>query len=167
MYDLVVEARSNESNGVRTRHGGRYGDSAGLAIGEGQAGACRFRRRADDLGCRDIRAERRLEPAKTAHALGDLGRHSLHVEVEQHKCRIAGAIDEILAGARNDAGALFAVQLALGYYCDGVGQIRTQRAENAARTLTEELYTLAERNKFPWQLSDAIFFRGWLAALAG
>src|SRR5258708_5653138 len=37
-------------HGVRTRHGRRYGDSAWFAIGEGQAGACRFRRRPDDLG---------------------------------------------------------------------------------------------------------------------
>jgi predicted ATPase len=35
------------------------------------------------------------------------------------------------------------------------------------RVIADELYLLAERNKFPWQLSDARFFRGWLAALAG
>jgi class 3 adenylate cyclase/tetratricopeptide (TPR) repeat protein len=35
------------------------------------------------------------------------------------------------------------------------------------RAIADELYLLAERNKFPWQLSDATFFRGWLAALAG
>ena len=35
------------------------------------------------------------------------------------------------------------------------------------RAIADELYLLAERNKFPWQLSDASFFRGWLAALAG
>jgi class 3 adenylate cyclase/tetratricopeptide (TPR) repeat protein len=35
------------------------------------------------------------------------------------------------------------------------------------RVIADELYQLAERNKFPWQLSDARFLRGWLAALAG
>jgi predicted ATPase len=35
------------------------------------------------------------------------------------------------------------------------------------RAIADELYTLSDRNKFPWQLSDAIFFRGWLASLAG
>jgi class 3 adenylate cyclase len=37
----------------------------------------------------------------------------------------------------------------------------------AARAIADELYALAERNKFAWQLADAIYFRGWLAALAG
>ncbi|MGA9893745.1 MAG: hypothetical protein WBQ55_15645 [Xanthobacteraceae bacterium] len=35
------------------------------------------------------------------------------------------------------------------------------------RVIADELYLLAERNKFPWQLSDAGFFRGRLGALAG
>jgi class 3 adenylate cyclase len=35
------------------------------------------------------------------------------------------------------------------------------------RVIADELYLLAERNKFPWQLSDARFFRGWLATRAG
>jgi predicted ATPase len=35
------------------------------------------------------------------------------------------------------------------------------------RVIADELYLLAERNKFPWQLSDARFFRGWLAVPAG
>jgi class 3 adenylate cyclase/predicted ATPase len=35
------------------------------------------------------------------------------------------------------------------------------------RAIADELYTLSERNKFGWQLADAIFFRGWLAALSG
>jgi predicted ATPase len=35
------------------------------------------------------------------------------------------------------------------------------------RVIADELYTLAERNKFIWQLSDASFFRGWLATLSG
>ncbi len=35
------------------------------------------------------------------------------------------------------------------------------------RVIADELFLLAERNKFPWQLSDARFLRGWLAALAG
>jgi predicted ATPase len=34
----------------------------------------------------------------------------------------------------------------------------------ACRTMVEELYPIAERNKFPWQLMDARFLRGWLAA---
>src|ERR1019366_9821069 len=58
VYDLVVEARSTEGNGVCARHGRFYGDSAGFAIGEGQAGACCFRRRPDDLGRRNIAAGR-------------------------------------------------------------------------------------------------------------
>ena len=33
--------------------------------------------------------------------------------------------------------------------------------------MTDELYPLAERNKFPWQLADAQFLRGWLAAQGG
>ena len=37
----------------------------------------------------------------------------------------------------------------------------------ACRTIAEELYPLAERNRFLWQLADAMFFRGWLASLAG
>ncbi|MFZ3309786.1 MAG: adenylate/guanylate cyclase domain-containing protein [Xanthobacteraceae bacterium] len=35
------------------------------------------------------------------------------------------------------------------------------------RKIADELYPLAERNKFAWQLSDAIFLRGWLATIAG
>jgi class 3 adenylate cyclase/predicted ATPase len=35
----------------------------------------------------------------------------------------------------------------------------------ALRAVADELYPLAERNKFPWQLADALFFRGWLAAM--
>jgi hypothetical protein len=33
--------------------------------------------------------------------------------------------------------------------------------------MTEELFELAERDKFPWQLADATALRGWLAAQAG
>ena len=33
--------------------------------------------------------------------------------------------------------------------------------------MADELYPLAERNKFPWQLADALFLRGWLAAQQG
>ena len=35
------------------------------------------------------------------------------------------------------------------------------------RAIADTLYQLAERNKFPWQLSDARFLRGWLTAMAG
>ena len=38
---------------------------------------------------------------------------------------------------------------------------------DAGRLVSDELYPLAERNKFPWQLADAIFLRGWLAGQAG
>ena len=38
---------------------------------------------------------------------------------------------------------------------------------DACRIITDELYPLAERNKFPWQLADAQFLRGWLAAQGG
>ncbi len=38
---------------------------------------------------------------------------------------------------------------------------------DGCRIITEELYPLAERNKFPWQLADARFLRGWLAAEGG
>jgi predicted ATPase len=41
------------------------------------------------------------------------------------------------------------------------------RDTDACRAMTDELYPLAERNKFPWQLADAHFLRGWLAAQAG
>jgi len=37
----------------------------------------------------------------------------------------------------------------------------------ACRAMADELYPLAERNKFPWQLADAQFMRGWLAAQGG
>ena len=38
---------------------------------------------------------------------------------------------------------------------------------DSCRAVSDELYPLAERNKFPWQLTDASFFRGWLASLDG
>ena len=38
---------------------------------------------------------------------------------------------------------------------------------DACRAITDELYPLAERNKFPWPLSFAKFQRGWLAAQSG
>jgi predicted ATPase len=38
---------------------------------------------------------------------------------------------------------------------------------DACRTMTDELHPLAERNKFPWQLADALFLRGWLTAQGG
>ena len=41
------------------------------------------------------------------------------------------------------------------------------RDVTACRIVADELYPLAERNKFPWQLADAIFLRGWLAAEDG
>jgi hypothetical protein len=39
--------------------------------------------------------------------------------------------------------------------------------EAGCRAVADELYPLAERNKFPWQLADAKFFRGWLAVHEG
>ena len=41
------------------------------------------------------------------------------------------------------------------------------RDAEACRAVVEELYPLAERNNFAWQLTDAIFLRGWLSALDG
>ena len=41
------------------------------------------------------------------------------------------------------------------------------RDTESCRAIADELYLLAERNKFPWQLADALFLRGWLAAQAG
>jgi predicted ATPase len=38
---------------------------------------------------------------------------------------------------------------------------------DACRAVTDELYPLAERNKFPWPLTYARFQKGWLRALAG
>jgi class 3 adenylate cyclase len=38
---------------------------------------------------------------------------------------------------------------------------------SASRAAAEELYPLAERNKFPWPLAQARFLRGWLAAQEG
>jgi predicted ATPase len=35
---------------------------------------------------------------------------------------------------------------------------------NACRVVADELYPLAERNKFPWPLTYARFLRGWVAA---
>jgi predicted ATPase len=37
----------------------------------------------------------------------------------------------------------------------------------ACQAIVDELYPIAERNKFPWPLADAAFFRGWLAARQG
>ena len=37
----------------------------------------------------------------------------------------------------------------------------------ACRVIADELYLIAERNHFPWQLADALFFRGWLDAQEG
>ncbi|HTZ02275.1 MAG TPA: AAA family ATPase [Xanthobacteraceae bacterium] len=37
----------------------------------------------------------------------------------------------------------------------------------ACRTVSDELYPIAERNKFAWPLADAIFLRGWLAVRSG
>ena len=37
----------------------------------------------------------------------------------------------------------------------------------ACQTITEELYPLAERNKFPWPLATAHFLRGWLRSQQG
>ena len=41
------------------------------------------------------------------------------------------------------------------------------RDVDACRMMSNELYPLAERNKFPWQLADAQFLRGWLTAQNG
>ncbi len=41
------------------------------------------------------------------------------------------------------------------------------RDEASCRAIADELHPLAERNKFPWQLADAVFLRGWLAAQRG
>jgi len=41
------------------------------------------------------------------------------------------------------------------------------RDEESCRAVADELYPLAERNKFPWQMADALFLRGWLAAQRG
>ena len=41
------------------------------------------------------------------------------------------------------------------------------RDVESCRVVADELYPLAERNKFPWQLADAKFLRGWLSALDG
>jgi predicted ATPase len=38
---------------------------------------------------------------------------------------------------------------------------------DACRAVTDELYPIAERNKFPWPLTYAEFQRGWLASKAG
>jgi predicted ATPase len=41
------------------------------------------------------------------------------------------------------------------------------RDVESCRAVVDELYPLAERNNFAWQLKDAMFLRGWLAALDG
>jgi predicted ATPase len=38
---------------------------------------------------------------------------------------------------------------------------------DACQTIADELYPLAERNKFPWPLTYARFLRGWLTAQQG
>ena len=58
--------------------------------------------------------------------------------------------------------------LSLAHALQRTGMIMTLlRDVESCRIVADELYPLAERNKFPWQLADAIFLRGWLAALAG
>jgi predicted ATPase len=37
----------------------------------------------------------------------------------------------------------------------------------ACRTVADDLYPIAERNKFAWPLADAIYLRGWLATQDG
>ncbi len=38
---------------------------------------------------------------------------------------------------------------------------------SACQAVTDELYPLAERNKFPWPLATARFLRGWLRSQQG
>ena len=54
MYDLASQTGSTEGNGVRARHGRRYGDSAWFATGRGKAGALGLRWRPDDIGRWDL-----------------------------------------------------------------------------------------------------------------
>jgi predicted ATPase len=63
-----------------------------------------------------------------------------------------------------DLGHVFSLAHALQRA--GITMILLKNVESC-RTVTDELYPLAERNKFPWQLSDARFYRGWLTAAAG
>jgi class 3 adenylate cyclase/predicted ATPase len=61
-------------------------------------------------------------------------------------------------------GHVFSVAHALqrgGLYMALMKDVKT------CRVMVDELYPLAERNKFPWQLGDAKFLRGWLTAQAG
>jgi class 3 adenylate cyclase/tetratricopeptide (TPR) repeat protein len=64
----------------------------------------------------------------------------------------------------HDLGHIFSLGHALQRA--GVTMMLLKDTESC-RAIADELYALSERNKFPWQLSDAIFFRGWLASLAG
>ncbi|MGA7787014.1 MAG: AAA family ATPase, partial [Xanthobacteraceae bacterium] len=41
------------------------------------------------------------------------------------------------------------------------------RDTEKCQAVADELHPLAERNKFPWPLADALFLRGWLAAQQG
>ena len=72
-------------------------------------------------------------------------------------------VRESIEDAR-DLGHLFTLAHALQR--GGHTLVLLQDAKSC-RAVVDELYPLAERNKFPWQLSDAKFLRGWLAALDG
>jgi predicted ATPase len=81
-----------------------------------------------------------------------------------------GLLDQAKATVREsiedarDLGHLFTLAHALQR---GGHTLVLLRDAEACRAVADELYPLAERNKFPWQLSDAKFLRGWLAGLDG
>ncbi len=81
-----------------------------------------------------------------------------------------GLFDQALAKSNEaiaDARALGHV-FTLAHALQRMGMAVTLlRDVDKGRAIVDELYPIAERNKFAWQLADAIYLRGWLAALAG
>jgi class 3 adenylate cyclase/predicted ATPase len=93
--------------------------------------------------------------ARSFYSLGLWGQGLL-----DQACRMAW---EAIEDAR-DLGHAFSIAHALQRA--GMTMLLLEDVESC-RTIADELYTLAERNKFPWQLADALFLRGWLAAYGG
>ncbi len=93
--------------------------------------------------------------ARSFHAVGLWGQGSL----DQAKSTTLQSIEDARA-----LGHVFSVAHALQR---GAVYMALMKDIDACRSMTDELYPLAERNKFPWQLADAKFLRGWLAAQAG
>ena len=78
---------------------------------------------------------------------------------EQAKCTALQSIEDARA-----LGHIFSVAHALQR---GAVYMALMKDVDACRVMVDELYPMSERNRFPWQLADAKYLRGWLAAQGG